>query len=148
MPGKRLQIRTAIRAKLETAKVARLATLDANRAPHVVPICFAFDRSVFYTALDKKPKRVAPEKLARVRNIRAIKHVALVVDEYNNDWRKLWYVLVRGRAQLVPKSARAERARAVRLLRAKYPQYAAGMVAADSPIIRIVPERITAWGDL
>ncbi len=146
MARKQQPIPAAIRKRLETARVARLATLDAQRAPHVVPICFVFDGSVFYTALDRKPKRVRPEELARVRNIRANQHVALIVDEYHEDWSKLWYVLVRGKAQLLPDTARAERARALRRLRAKYPQYVAGMVADDAPIIRITPERISSWG--
>lgn len=126
--------------------MARLATLDANDVPHVVPICFAYAGRVFYTAVDGKPKRVSPERLARVRNIRAKPRVALLIDEYREDWSRLWYVLIRGRAQLVPASARRERARALRLLRAKYPQYARGMLGDDAPIIRIRPERTTSWG--
>jgi len=128
--------------------VARLATVDAQRKPHIVPVCFVFAGSVFYTAVDRKPKRVAPERLARLRNIRAMRQVALVVDCYDEDWTQLWWVLVRGKAKLLPKSAREERAEALRRLRAKYPQYAGGMLPDDAPIIRIIPERITSWGKL
>jgi coenzyme F420-0:L-glutamate ligase / coenzyme F420-1:gamma-L-glutamate ligase len=128
--------------------VAHLATLDADDAPHVVPICFAYAGHAFYTALDQKPKRVPPERLARVRNIRAKPRVALLIDDYREDWSKLWYVLIRGKAQLVPASARRERARALRLLRAKYPQYAPGMLGDDAPIIRIRPQRTTSWGQI
>jgi hypothetical protein len=52
------------------ARVARLATLDAERRPHLVPICFAYDGSIFYSAIDRKPKRVAPSQLARLKNIK------------------------------------------------------------------------------
>jgi PPOX class probable F420-dependent enzyme len=138
----------AIRTKLQESRVARLATLDAQFKPHIVPVCFVFAGSVFYTAVDRKPKRVAPERLARLRNIRATRQVALVVDCYDEDWTQLWWLLVRGRAKLLPKSAREERAEAIRRLRAKYPQYAAGMLPDDAPIIRITPERITSWGKL
>ena len=103
-----------IRAKLETARVARLATLDAERRPHVVPICFVCDGSVFYSAIDRKPKRVAPSRLARLKNIKETPQVALLVDQYDEDWTRLWYVLVRGEAELV--SASAERKRAIQLL--------------------------------
>jgi nitroimidazol reductase NimA-like FMN-containing flavoprotein (pyridoxamine 5'-phosphate oxidase superfamily) len=59
----------AIQAKLEAARVARLATLDAEYGPHIVPVCFVYDGKVFYSAVDRKPKRVAPERLARLRHI-------------------------------------------------------------------------------
>ena len=148
MPRKQQQISDAIQAKLEDARVARLATLDAEFGPHIVPICFAYDGKVFYTAVDRKPKRVAPERLARLRHIRAVPQVALLIDKYREDWGRLWYVLVLGKAKLIPKSAREERAEAIRRLRAKYPQYAAGMLADDAPIIRITPERIISWGKI
>lgn len=139
-------ISARVRAKLETAPVARLATLDARLRPHLVPICFAYDGSVFYSAIDRKPKRVPPNRLARLKNIKGTPQVALLLDEYDEDWTQLWYVLVRGKAALV--SVRAERKRALRLLRAKYAQYASGMLADDAPILRISPRRITAWGKI
>ncbi len=148
MSRKPLEISHAIQTKLNQARIARLGTLDAKRAPHVVPVCFVYDGSVFYTAVDRKPKRVAPERVARLRHIEASKQVALVIDQYDEDWTQLWYILVRGRADLVPKSARQERAKAIRRLKAKYPQYAAGMVADDAPLIRIIPERIISWGKI
>jgi coenzyme F420-0:L-glutamate ligase / coenzyme F420-1:gamma-L-glutamate ligase len=146
MPNKLPLISPGIRAKLDTARVARLATLDAGRAPHVVPICFACDGSVFYSAIDRKPKRVAAGRLARLKNIRETPQVALLVDQYDEDWTRLWYVLVRGKAELV--SASPEHKRAIRRLRAKYPQYDKKMLADDAPVLRITPVRITAWGKL
>jgi PPOX class probable F420-dependent enzyme len=148
MPRKPPAISNAIRAKLRSARIARLATVDARGTPHVVPVCFVLDGSVFYSAIDRKPKRVAPEKLARLKNIRATPQVALLIDQYYEDWTLLWYVLVRGKAELIPQSATAERTRAIRWLRAKYPQYAAGMLGDDAPILRITAERITSWGKI
>jgi PPOX class probable F420-dependent enzyme len=146
MPRKLQPISKAIQAKLKEARVARFATLDAEFGPHIVPVCFVYDGKVFYSAVDRKPKRVAPEKLARLRHITASPQIALIMDEYHEDWEQLWYVLVRGKAKLIPKSAHQERARAIRQLRAKYPQYATAMLPDDSPIIRITPEGITSWG--
>jgi len=140
------QIPEAIRGKIAKARVARLATIDISGQPHIVPICFAYDGRVFYSAIDRKPKRVAAEKLARVRHIRRDSQVALLIDEYREDWKRLWYVLVRGRAKLFSKRTR-ERSRAICLLKAKYAQYAGGMLSADAPIIKITPERITVWGE-
>lgn len=132
------------RVKLEAARVARLATLDTERSPHMVPICFVYDGSLFYSAIDRKPKRVAANSLTRLKNIAQTPRVALLVDHYDEDWTRLWYVLVRGEAELVSDSA--ERERAIQLLRAKYPQYDADMLAGDAPVLRITPGRITSWG--
>jgi PPOX class probable F420-dependent enzyme len=142
----RKEIPRAIRAKLEDARVARLATVDARHRPHVVPVCFAYDGKVFYTAIDQKPKRVAPERLTRLRNILAVPRVALLIDQYEEDWSQLWYILIRGKAKLIPMSVHKERASALRKLRAKYPQYAGRMLPNDAPIIRITPDRTTFWG--
>jgi coenzyme F420-0:L-glutamate ligase / coenzyme F420-1:gamma-L-glutamate ligase len=137
-----------IQGKLKEARVARLATLDEEWRPHIVPVCFAYDGKVLYSAVDRKPKRVVSERLARVRHIRKAPQIALLIDKYDEDWTQLWYILVRGKAKLVPKSAHGEHAEAVRQLKAKYSQYAAGMLADDAPVIRITPERITSWGRL
>jgi PPOX class probable F420-dependent enzyme len=139
-------ISPAIRAKLKTARIARLATLDSELRPHVVPVCFVFDGATFYSAIDRKPKRVAPGQLTRVRNILETPHVALLIDEYTEDWTQLWYVLVRGEAEMV--SDESERAQAIQLLRGKYPQYGANLLPADAPVLRISPVRVTAWGKI
>jgi PPOX class probable F420-dependent enzyme len=138
----------AVQKILEEARVARLATVDARNRPHIVPICFVYDGKLFYTAVDNKPKRVPRERLARLQNIRAVPRVSLLIDEYTEDWTQLWYILIRGRAKLIPNSALKERARAIRKLKAKYPQYAGGMLAEDAPVIRITPERTTSWGKI
>lgn len=142
------QVSKAVRKKLKEARVARLATVDSERRPHIVPVCFVYHNSVFYTAIDRKPKRVVPERLTRLRNIARAPQVALVMDHYSEDWTELWYVLVRGEAKLIPKSARAEHRLALQKLRDKYPQYAAGWLADHAPVIRITPRKITAWGKL
>ena len=146
MANKPPLISTAIRAKLETARVARLATLDSERRPHLVPICFTCDGRVFYSAIDRKPKRVPPSRLTRLKNIQETPQVALLVDEYDEDWTRLWYVLVRGKAELV--SSSVERKKAIRSLRAKYPQYDSDMLPDDAPVLRITPVGITAWGKI
>jgi PPOX class probable F420-dependent enzyme len=89
---------------------------------------------------------VPPGRLARLKNIQMNRQVALLIDEYDEDWTRLWYVLVRGEAELV--SSLAERAHALAQLQAKYPQYRSGMLADDGPILRITPLRISTWGKL
>ena len=98
------------------ARVARLATVDARARPHVVPICFVVDGDTVYTAVDEKPKRT--RALKRLRNVEANANVELLVDHYDEDWSRLWWVRVRGTARVEPLSQRAGA-----LLAAKYPQY-------------------------
>jgi PPOX class probable F420-dependent enzyme len=128
---------------IRSARVAHLATADRNGQPHVIPICFVFDGKCFYSPIDEKPKRVAPRKLKRLRNIEANPKVALVIDRYDEDWQKLAYVLVSGTAQMVVRGKRHEKA--VLLLRKKYRQYRA-MGIHERPIISITPNRIVVWG--
>ncbi len=127
---------------LERARVAHLATVTPDGRPHVVAICYAFDGENFYSVIDPKPKRVPPERLARVRNIRANPHVCLIVDHYEENWANLMYVQVHGRAELI--FAGAEHQRAVQLLREKYPQYRT-MALDAGPVIKILPERFVVW---
>jgi PPOX class probable F420-dependent enzyme len=134
--------RDRARLLLRRARVGRLATADRTGAPHVIPICFAFDGRAIYSAVDEKPKQVSPRSLRRVRNIDANPRVALVVDDYAEDWRDLRYVLVRGTARILERGA--EHGRAIALLRRKYPQYRR-MRLEDRPVLRITPRRVIVW---
>jgi len=128
---------------IHSARVAHLATADKNGQPHVIPICFVFDGKYFYSPLDEKPKRVAPQKLKRIKNIAANPRVSLVIDRYDEDWGKLAYVLIFGKARAVEGGIRHRRA--VALLRRKYPQYRA-MNIDRSPMIVVRPTRTRCWG--
>lgn len=136
-------LRASVTSVLRRARVARLATADAEGQPHVVPVCFAYDGRTIDIAIDEKRKRVAPERLRRVRNVQANPHVALVVDEYHEDWRRLWYVMALGEARMVRPGGKAHAA-AVARLRRKYPQYQA-MRLDERPVLRITPRRVIGW---
>src|SRR3989304_1348329 len=88
-------------AFIRSARIAYLATADAKGQPHVIPICFVFDGKQFFSPIDEKPKRVAPNQLKRVRNIRENPRVSLVIDRYDENWRKLAYVLILGNARVL-----------------------------------------------
>jgi coenzyme F420-0:L-glutamate ligase / coenzyme F420-1:gamma-L-glutamate ligase len=134
-------------AFLSRARVAHLATADADGQPHVVPITFALHDGRVYSALDAKPKRVAGRQLRRVRNIQANPRVSVVVDHYAEDWSHLGYVLLIGTARLLETGAEADAARAV--LHAKYPQYTADpRHLADALLIVVEPTRVVCWGIL
>ena len=126
-------------------RVARLATVGSDRQPVVIPICYAFDGEQIYSPIDEKPKSVDAGALKRVRNIQTNPQVALVIDDYSEDWSNLIYVLITGTADVMqPSESGREHARAVDLLRVKYPQYRS-MKIDQRPIIRITPTRIKRW---
>jgi len=129
---------------LRAARVGRLATADARGRPLVVPICYAFDGEAVDSAIDAKPKRTTGRGLRRIRNIEENPSVALVVDQYDEDWTRLSYVIVEGRAALL--TGGEVFGRAVDLLRAKYPQYRAmGLDRDEGFVIAIAPTRFLAW---
>lgn len=129
---------------LKAGRVARLGTADAAGQPLVVPICYAFDGRHCYSAIDAKPKRQAPGRLKRVRNIRENSLVSLLVDHYDEDWSRLRYLVLQGRADLL--SEGAEFTYAVDLLLEKYAQYRAMSLDRNSGlVIKITPERVIQW---
>jgi PPOX class probable F420-dependent enzyme len=130
-------------AFIRAARLAHLATAGADGQPHVIPICFVFDGKYFYSPIDEKPKRTRPAKLKRVINIQANAEIALVIDRYSENWKRLAYVLIRGKAEILHRGA--AHAEAVRRLRRKYPQYR--QMALDTrPMIQITPIRWILWG--
>jgi PPOX class probable F420-dependent enzyme len=131
---------------LDAQRVAHLATADRSAQPHVVPVCYACDGRALYIALDEKPKRVTPERLKRVHNILENSQVALVVDHYDDNWSRLAYMLVQGRAEIL-QPGDVEHDRALSLVRARYPQYRS-MALELRPVIAIRPTTIVAWGAL
>jgi len=129
---------------LLAARVGHLATTDAEGRPHVVPICFAVANHCIYTPLDQKPKRVAVDRLKRVRNIRANPSVCLVVGRYSEDWSELAWLQVRATASILA-AGNAEHETAVAALRRRYWQYAE-MRIEDRPVVRLFPLRYVSWG--
>ena len=125
-------------------RVGRLATADAAGRPHAVPVCYAYVDGAFYLPLDEKPKVTEVRRLRRVRNVLENPAAALVIDRWDEEWSRLAYLLVRGPAALLEPGGR-EHARAVTALRERYPQYRA-MALERAPMIRLTPERVTAWG--
>lgn len=137
---------TAERRYLETARVGRLATADADGRPHAVPICFALDGQDLVTAIDEKPQSESPTGLRRSRDVRENPHVAVVVDRYSEDWSRLGWVQVRGTATHVDPGDEAHGA-AIEALRAKYDQYA-DHALEERPVIRIALGSVVSWGTL
>jgi PPOX class probable F420-dependent enzyme len=108
-----------LRQRVSESCVARLATVDPDGRPHLVPIVYAIAGDTLYSAVDQKPK--ASRRLRRIENARARPDVAVLVDSYDDDWTLLWWVRLRGRARVLDRGEEA--GHALVLLRRKYPQY-------------------------
>src|SRR5687768_15374206 len=108
-----------MRERVGEARVARLATLTADGRPHLVPICFALEGDTLYSVVDEKPKR--SKRLQRLENVRRRPEVTVLVDHYEEDWSRLWWVRLDGTARVLDEGE--EREHALVLLRTKYEQY-------------------------
>lgn len=123
------------RAFIDAHRVGRLATADDRSRPHVIPVCYARVDDRLYFVVDDKPKQ-AGRRLKRLRNITANPHVALVIDDYDEDWSHLAYLLIHCEATVV--EAEAEYTRGLQALRERYPQYEAmPLRQATHPMVRM-----------
>ncbi|OUC82524.1 TIGR03668 family PPOX class F420-dependent oxidoreductase [Streptosporangium minutum] len=127
------------RARFRDARVARLATADAHGRPHLVPVTFDLDGDTVAFAVDHKPKRTTD--LRRLRNIAANDRVCLLVDHYDDDWTRLWWVRADGRARVAGDGA--DRERALARLAERYPQYRDR--PPRGPVVLIAVESWTGW---
>jgi PPOX class probable F420-dependent enzyme len=132
---------TEARERFATVRVARLATVGGDGAPHVVPIVFALDGDRVYHAIDRKPKRTTA--LRRVANIAADPRVAVLADEYDDgEWARLWWSRADGVARVLEAGCDESRA-ALALLRGRYAQYRDA--PPQGPVIAVDVERWTGW---
>jgi PPOX class probable F420-dependent enzyme len=131
---------------LERWPVARLALLDAEDEPRQLPLVFALSEGALWSPVDGKPKRSSEP--ARLHLLERHPRVSLLLDEYAADWSRLWWLELRGRAEVVRAETETDPriAAAAAALRAKYPQYAATPLFLGSPtLIRITQERARGW---
>lgn len=127
------------RQRVADARVAHLATADAHGQPHIVPVTFAVDGDCVYIAIDSKPKRSTD--LKRLRNIAENPAVALLADEYDDDWSRLWWARADGSARAL--TADADTRRPIELLQARYPQYVDDV--PQGPVIEVLVNRWSGW---
>jgi PPOX class probable F420-dependent enzyme len=128
-----------VRARFDSARVARLATVDAQGRPHLVPVCFALDGDTIVSAVDAKPKTTTA--LRRLANVRANPAVSLLVDHYDDDWSRLWWARADGDAHVVEDGP--EHAHACALLVARYTQYRA--MPPRGPVVTVTVRRWSGW---
>jgi PPOX class probable F420-dependent enzyme len=124
------------RERFASARVARLATADAEGVPHIVPLVFALDGETIYSAVDAKPKRTTD--LKRLRNVAANPRVALLADHYAEDWDVIWWARADGTGRVLESSPAA-----VALLRKRYAQYRDA--PPEGPVLAVDVERWSGW---
>ena len=107
------------RLKVGQARVARLATVRSDGTPHLVVVTFALHGDTVVSAVDDKPKR--SQDLQRVRNLEERPAASVLVDHYDDDWSRLWWVRLDGEAQIVRDEPR--RTALLAPLAAKYAPY-------------------------
>lgn len=127
------------RRRITVARVGRLASVDRNGRPHVVPICFALSGDRVVSVVDHKPKQTV--QLRRLENVRRNPDVQLVVDHYDDDWSALWWVRMSGRGRVLDSGTTREKA--IDLLADKYRQYREHR--PDGPVLVIDVTQISGW---
>jgi len=108
----------------------------------VVPICYAWDGQALVSAIDAKPKRGG--EIKRLRNIRENPKVSVVIDHYDEDWRRLRWVIIQGLAEIL--TAGRDFAAGIDLLLSKYPQYRDMELSRQSgTMIKVRPGKVLQW---
>jgi PPOX class probable F420-dependent enzyme len=128
------------RRRFATARVARLATADADGVPHLVPVVFAVEEDRVVVAVDRKPKRTTA--LKRLANVRVNPRVALLADHYEEDWDALWWVRADGSGRVADPGTEDAR-HAVDLLQERYPQHRAQ--PPEGPVLVVAVTRWSGW---
>lgn len=131
--------RAEAQARLAGARSGHLATIRPDGRPHIVVVTFALAGEAIVTAIDRKPKRT--QRLQRLRNLEAHPESSFLVDGYDEDWTRLWWVRIDGTAT-IHESGDLHTA-AIRALVAKYPQYEE--TPPQGPVIALTPVDVTYW---
>jgi PPOX class probable F420-dependent enzyme len=136
---------TEARRYLEQHRVGHLATADGAARPHLIPVTFALTDDAIVFVIDEKPKAAHGTRPKRMRNMLTNPRVAFLVDHYDDDWSRLTYALIVGRAEIVARPGPAY-TDALTHLQARYPQYRdIDLTPERNPVVRITPERIHRW---
>ena len=128
-----------LRRRVAASPVARLATVRPDGRPHLVPIVFALSGNIVYTAVDAKPKRTLA--LQRLANVRHRPRCSLLVDHYDDDWTRLWWVRVDGAAVVVDDPPPEHEG--LRALVARHPQYR--QAPPTGPLLVVTVDRWSGW---
>ncbi len=139
-----LKLNQKTKALIKGAKVARLSTVDQKSYPYVVPVVFVFHENSFFIPLDEKKKTVNSRNLKRVKNIEKNPNVTLLIDKYQNDWKKLFFLMIHGKAKVIDGNNKLID-KIHKLLVSKYPQYK--KIGIGNSCIKIEPTKVRFWSN-
>ena len=133
-----MRLKKSVAQLVQWQRVCRVATVNAQRRPHTVPVCHVLADGKLYFASGKDARKV--------RNLRAVPNVAVTVDLYADDWTQLKGVMLQGTTTVIEKGPRFRKVR--KLLYAKYPQYPemSAIEERDSVIVEVTPTDVFSWG--
>ena len=139
---------TCVKTIIDKARVARLATVDSECKPHLIPVVFVFDNYCYFIPIDEKTKQSRPEKLKRAKNIQQNSNVTLLIDDYNENWRKLYFIMIQGKASIIGGKKLEQNElllleKAHKLLSDKYLQYQ--KIGIGEYVIMIIPQKVITW---
>jgi len=139
---------TFVKTIIDKARVARLATVDSECKPHLIPVVSVFDNYSYFIPIDEKTKRSRPEKLKRAKNIQQNSNVTLLIDDYNENWRKLYFIMIQGKASIIGGKQLEQNElllleKAHKLLFDKYLQYQ--KIGIGEYVIMIIPQKVITW---
>jgi PPOX class probable F420-dependent enzyme len=124
-----------MRRRAVSARAARVGTFDERGHIHLVPIVFVIEGDTLYSSTDEKPRA------KRLRNLQRDPRVSVVIDVYDEEWSKVWWVRLVGRGRAVEEGPEFERAR--RLLCEKYPQFEGD--PGGGPIMAVDVDEWSGW---
>jgi PPOX class probable F420-dependent enzyme len=131
------QLPERIRSVLSSARRGVMTTIEIDGSSHSVPVVFASVGDEIVSPIDHKPK--TGRTLERVKNLRRDGRVTLLIDLWDEDWTKLLWLMIRGRAD-IDESPPTDLMRAINR---RYQQYAPDEV--HDALIRIEPTLLSWW---
>lgn len=138
-----LKLYSKIKSIIKKTRVARLSTVDETSQPYSIPVVFIYYKNSFFIPLDEKSKSTKISELRRVKNIEHNPQVCLLIDEYTDNWNDLFYILIKGTAELFDDKYTLKHVH--KLLVSKYPQYM--KIGLGDSCIRINPTKVTIWNN-
>jgi PPOX class probable F420-dependent enzyme len=128
-----------LRRRFASSRVARLATVRPDGAPHLVPVVFALVGDLLYSAVDAKPKRT--QQLQRLANVRREPRCSLLVDRYEDDWSRLWWVRADGHGVVMDDPSPGHPG--IAALVARHPHYRSA--PPTGPLLVVTVEKFSGW---
>ena len=131
---------------IKNARIGYLGTTSSNMQPYATPVVFVLQNENVYVPLDQKPKTVNILELKRVKNIQHNSKVCFLVHHYDENWTKLWFVMITGNATLVNTRSETLKAKLKTIhnkFLSKYSQY--NEISVGNFYIRIRIDRTAYW---